>query len=165
MQVGPTHFAYLNQPASGAGDLTFTFNGFTLSSFVIDVFGNPDQGGITIMELGAGGTVIGPSFHAPLVKGSPRDVLTIDPPSFYAISEPSSVLTGFRISSLGNAVVYEAGSELGLATTVVDAAAVPEPGPAVLIFAAMLLFALRALAQQYGLWRDRLERNRITGRT
>src|SRR6202035_966535 len=136
---------------------------FTLSSFVIDLVANPANGGITITALGAGGTAIDQQGF-PKFPQDPLDPGIILPNGdFYFLISEASPITGFRVSN-GDAVVYEGGNYSGLTTTV-GAAAVPEPGPAIMIFAAMLLFALRALAQRYGLWRDRLERNRITGRT
>jgi hypothetical protein len=66
-----------------------------------------------------------------------------------------TMLTGFRISN-ADAVVYAGGNALGAASTA------PESGSAVLIFAAMLLFALRTLAQRYCLWREQCARHRLT---
>jgi hypothetical protein len=153
--VGPVNFVYMNQPASLAGDLTFTFDGFTLSGLVVDLNANPANGGVTITALGAGGTAIEQAVNV-LNPAGPGILLQ----EFVTISEASSVLTGFRISN-GNAVVFEGGNFSGLAAT---AATAPESGSAVLIFAAMFLFALRTLAQRYCLCRDQRARDRLTSR-
>jgi hypothetical protein len=152
--VGAVHFVYMNQPASLAGDLTFTFDGFTLSGLVVDLNANPANGGITITALGAGGTTIEQLVNVPLKPQGPGILLQ----EFVTISEASSVLTGFRISN-GDAVVFEGGNFSGLVATPATA---PESGSAVLIFAAMLMFTLRTLAQRYCLWRGQCARHRLT---
>jgi hypothetical protein len=99
------------------------------------------------------------------VSGPASDDNCCETHNSFTLPGAGSQLIVLETDTLGRAETLAAGKVTISGGGFVGAVTTPEPGSAVLIFAAVLLFALRAFAQRDGLWRDRWARHRITGRT